>query len=134
MTRDDYAPRRDATSSSAHLLSAATAAVRPRRTFAWLPRLETNAVTMSYHANWTTNQRLYERALRDGPTAALERFRTACLDRSPGLLSRGDEVVELAEVLDASILSFAGSHGATLEMQRALTENDIATLLLDIMA
>ncbi|VDB90137.1 unnamed protein product [Peniophora sp. CBMAI 1063] len=88
--------------------------------------------TASLRDTWTSRQRLYERDLEEGPTAALERFHTAYLDRSPGPLLQGDEAVELAEVLNVCL---SESSGSTLELKRALSESDhIVPLLGDIMA
>ncbi|KZV64839.1 hypothetical protein PENSPDRAFT_756980 [Peniophora sp. CONT] len=88
-------------------------------------------MSAEHRSEWNAGQRAYERALVDGPTAALERFRTAFQNRAPGPLSKGDEVVELAEVLNVRMYE---AFGDTLELRRAITENKIVPFLVDIMA
>lgn len=85
----------------------------------------------NHRSEWTARQRTYEQALGDGPTAALERFRTTFQNRSPGPLSKGDEVVELAEVLNVRLYE---AYGDTLELRRAIAQSNMVALLVDIMA
>ena len=89
------------------------------------------SVAAADRAEWSANQRAYERALGDGPTAALERFRTAFQSRRPGPLPKGDEVVELAEVLNIRLYE---AFADTLELRRAITENNIVSFLVGIVA
>ncbi|VDB90149.1 unnamed protein product [Peniophora sp. CBMAI 1063] len=93
--------------------------------------MDPKETAQSQRAGWTTNQRQYERALVDGPTAAIDRFRTTFQNRAPGPLSKDDEVVKLADVLNVRLFE---AFGDTLELRRAIMGSNIVPFLVDIMA
>lgn len=82
--------------------------------------------------NWNADQLRYDQALREGPTAALDHFRTLYNNRSTGpLISNRGELVLLSDVLSERFDTLLRNN---VELWRASVESEFVLFLLNVIA
>ena len=82
--------------------------------------------------SWTAVEREYLRALHEGPTAALDRFRTLFLRRKSSAISESEEIVRLSRpLLDWFEEALANDKP---ELWQASIETEFILFLIDVMS
>lgn len=94
------------------------------------PKLGLDASSNPHRAKWIADQIAYDHALRTGPTAALEHFRTIYSLRSSSPITQNDELHRLSEVLN----DYIALCGSSDDIWRACVDNAFILFLLDVMA
>ncbi|VDB90142.1 unnamed protein product [Peniophora sp. CBMAI 1063] len=79
--------------------------------------------------NWNSNQHAYLQALREGPTAALDRFRTLFFRRETGPLSGNEEIVKLSYPLCKYYEEFPVEND---ELWRASADTEFIVFIIDV--
>ena len=81
--------------------------------------------------SWTPAQHAYLQALREGPTSALDRFRTLFEQRENGPISGHEEIAKLSEVL---CKFYQDSSEKNDELWRASADTDFILFIIDVIS
>lgn len=88
-------------------------------------------MSVSRNTTWTAEQQAYDQALSEGPTAALDRFRTLIGHRaSASVMSEKDELFLLSEVL----VERFGMLEKDMELWRASLDTEFIIFLTNVIA